>query len=61
VRGQLTGAQVPGSASILDSTGTARVRGLLTRKYGILGRLTLWGSRIRRGVDGTVAIRITLT
>jgi PPOX class probable F420-dependent enzyme len=60
-RGRLTGAEVPGTASILDSAGTARVRTLLARKYGLMGRLTLWGSRLRRGLDGTVAIRITLT
>jgi hypothetical protein len=31
----------------------ARYRQLLARKYGILGRLTLFGSRLRRGLDGT--------
>jgi PPOX class probable F420-dependent enzyme len=60
-RGRLTGAEVPGRASILDAEGTARVRALLARKYGLPGRLTLWLSRLRRGTDGTVAIRITLT
>lgn len=38
----------------------ARYRQLLARKYGILGRLTLFGSRLRRGLDGTVGIRVTL-
>ncbi len=61
LRGNLTGDEVPGHASILDAAGTARVRTLLKRKYGLLGRLSLWGSRIRRGTDGTVGIRITLT
>ena len=28
-------------------------------EYGLLGRVTLWGSRIRRGLDGTVGVRIT--
>lgn len=60
VRGRLTGTEVPGRATILDAEGTARVRALLKRKYGLLGRLTLWGSRLRRGADGTVAIQITL-
>lgn len=60
VRGRLTGPEVSGSASILDSDSTERVRELLKRKYGLLGRLTLWGSRLRRGRDGTVGIRITL-
>ncbi|WP_035850574.1 PPOX class F420-dependent oxidoreductase [Kitasatospora azatica] len=61
VRGKPTGASVPGSAEILDAAGTARYRTLLARKYGLLGRLTLLGSRLRRGTDGTVGIRITLT
>jgi len=60
VRGRLTGAEVPGQASILDSQGTERVRAALKQKYGLMGRLTLWGSRLRRGTDGTVGIRITL-
>jgi hypothetical protein len=29
------------------------------RKYGILGRLALCGGRLRRGLDGTVGIRVT--
>jgi hypothetical protein len=61
VRGRLTGAQVPGRAAVLDAAGTARVRAAIARKYGLLGRLTLWGSRLRRGTEGTVGVRITLT
>jgi PPOX class probable F420-dependent enzyme len=60
LRGRLTGDEVPGQASILDAEGTERVRALLRRKYGLMGRLTLWGSRLRRGKDGTVGIHITL-
>ena len=60
VRGRPTGGQVPGRASVLDDAGTKHVRDLLRRKYGIFGRITLWGSRIRRGPNGTVGIRITL-
>lgn len=60
VRGRSTGEQVPGAAVILDQAGTERVRALLKRKYGILGHLTLWGSRLRRGANGTIGIRITL-
>lgn len=61
VRGRLTGDEVPGQASLMDGSGTARVRALLKKKYGLLGRLTLWGSRLRRGADGTIAIRIALS
>ncbi|MGJ5894914.1 PPOX class F420-dependent oxidoreductase [Streptomyces niveiscabiei] len=60
-RGNPTGKQVPGTAEICDAETTARYRTLIARKYGLLGRLTLLGSRLRRGLDGTVGIRITLT
>ena len=59
-RGNPQDEQVPATAVILDAEGTSRVRGLLARKYGLVGRLTMFGSRIRRGTSGTVAIRITL-
>jgi PPOX class probable F420-dependent enzyme len=60
VRGRPTGPEVGGRAAIADTETTERVRRLLGRKYGLLGRLTVWGSRLRRGNAGTVAIRITL-
>jgi PPOX class probable F420-dependent enzyme len=58
--GNLQGDPMPGHAEILTGAGTARVRDLLRHKYGLTARLTLIGSRIRRGLDGTVGIRITL-
>lgn len=61
VRGRPLGDQVQGHGVILDAGETERIRGLFKRKYGLLGRLTLWGSVIRRGRTGTVAVRITLT
>ncbi|MFF4112975.1 PPOX class F420-dependent oxidoreductase [Streptomyces sp. NPDC001714] len=60
LRGNPTGDLVPATAEITDAATTARYRGLIARKYGITGRLTLLGSRLRRGVDGTVGIRVTL-
>ncbi|MEW2046700.1 PPOX class F420-dependent oxidoreductase [Streptomyces sp. NPDC005476] len=60
VRGKPTGEQVPAVAEICDPQTTARYRTLLARKYGVLGRLTLLGSRLRRGADGTVGIRVML-
>ena len=59
VRGRPTGDQTPATAEVLDAAGTASYRRLIVRKYGIVGRLTLFGSRLRRGLDGTVGIRIT--
>ncbi|MGW0765679.1 PPOX class F420-dependent oxidoreductase [Streptomyces sp. NPDC002676] len=61
LRGNPTGEQFPGTAEIVDAATTARYRTLIARKYGIVGRLTLLGSRLRRGLDGTVGIRVTLT
>ncbi|AXE90749.1 PPOX class F420-dependent oxidoreductase [Streptomyces sp. Go-475] len=59
-RGNPTGEQVPATARICDAATSARYRKLIARKYGLTGRLTLLGSRLRRGVDGTVGIRVTL-
>ncbi|MEU1042486.1 PPOX class F420-dependent oxidoreductase [Streptomyces sp. NPDC005907] len=59
LRGHPTGAQLPATAEILDEAGTDRIRRLIARKYGLTGRLTLLGSRLRRGRDGTLGIRIT--
>ncbi|MFE9029354.1 PPOX class F420-dependent oxidoreductase [Streptomyces iakyrus] len=59
-RGNPTGDQVPATAEVCDAATSARYRQLIGRKYGLTGRLTLLGSRLRRGVDGTVGIRITL-
>ncbi|MFJ8042523.1 PPOX class F420-dependent oxidoreductase [Kitasatospora sp. NPDC096147] len=61
VRGNPSGKQVPGTAEILDAAKAHEYRALLGRKYGLLGRITLLGSRLRRGHTGTVAIRITLS
>ncbi|MFE1315811.1 PPOX class F420-dependent oxidoreductase [Streptomyces sp. NPDC058755] len=60
LRGNPTGDQVPATAGIADAATTARYRALIARKYGIVGRLTLLGSRLRRGLEGTVGIRVTL-
>ncbi|GAA2825423.1 PPOX class F420-dependent oxidoreductase [Kitasatospora paracochleata] len=61
VRGNPTGESVPAVAEICTAERTAAYRTLLRQKYGLLGVLTLLGSRIRRGERGTVGIRITLT
>lgn len=59
IKGRPTGEQVPATARLLDHAGSDRVRSLIARKYGVLGRLTLLGSRLRRGREGTVGIEIT--
>jgi PPOX class probable F420-dependent enzyme len=60
LRGNPTGDQVPATAEVADAVTTAHYRDLIARKYGLVGRLTLLGSRLRRGLDGTVGIRVTL-
>ncbi|MEU6659031.1 PPOX class F420-dependent oxidoreductase [Streptomyces sp. NPDC046821] len=59
-RGNPTGEQTPATAEICTPEVTARYRTLIRRKYGVLGAVTLAGSRVRRGLRGTVGIRITL-
>lgn len=58
-RGNPTGEETAGHAEVLDAAGSRRVRELIAQRYGIFGRLTLLGSRLRRGTDGTVGVRIT--
>ncbi|GAA2034639.1 PPOX class F420-dependent oxidoreductase [Polymorphospora rubra] len=60
VRGKPHSAAVSARASLIDPASTERVRGLLRKKYGIFGQLVMLGSRIRRGAQGTVGIRIVL-
>lgn len=61
IRGNPSGEPVPARAELLDAPQTEHYRGLLRRKYGLIGRLTVLGSRLRRGTDGSVGIRITLS
>ncbi|WP_019073899.1 PPOX class F420-dependent oxidoreductase [Streptomyces hokutonensis] len=60
LRGNPLSEQVPGRAVLLDAAQTQRYRGLVRRKYGLTGWLTVLGSRLRRGTEGSVGIRITL-
>ncbi|MEV1143618.1 PPOX class F420-dependent oxidoreductase [Micromonospora sp. NPDC049799] len=60
VRGRPHGVAVPAHATLYDASDTRRVRDLLKKKYRLLGRLSLLGSRLRRGESGTVGIRITV-
>lgn len=60
VKGKPHGAAVPAHASLTDAGRADRIRDLMKKKYGLLGRLVMLGSRIRRGDHGTVGIRIVL-
>jgi PPOX class probable F420-dependent enzyme len=57
-RGNPTGEAVEAQARIGDRADWQRVTDGLRRKYGLTGRLTLLGSRLRRGRDGTVAVLV---
>jgi PPOX class probable F420-dependent enzyme len=60
VRGAPTGPEVAGHAELLDVDESERARGLIASRYGLLGRVTMLGSRLRRGPTGTVGIRLTV-
>jgi uncharacterized protein len=60
LRGKPHGASVPGRARLTDAATSSHARDLLKKKYGLIGRLSVLGSRIRRGTEGTVGIRIVL-
>lgn len=61
LRGRPRGEAAPGRARIVDPADADRIRDLLKKKYGLIGRLTMLGSRLRRGPTGTVGIRIAFT
>ncbi|KXP03314.1 PPOX class F420-dependent oxidoreductase [Tsukamurella pseudospumae] len=55
-RGKKTfGPEVAGTGEVFDGSAAASK---IAKKYGILGWLTITGSKIRRGADGTVGIRV---
>ncbi|MEH0842504.1 PPOX class F420-dependent oxidoreductase [Micromonospora sp. CPCC 205711] len=60
VRGRPHGGAVPGHAVLTGPEESRRVRDLIKRKYRLLGRLSLLGSRLRRGERGTIGIRVSL-
>ncbi|HEY1135309.1 MAG TPA: PPOX class F420-dependent oxidoreductase [Nocardioides sp.] len=59
MRGRRThGPVYEGVGRLLDEEGSAAVARATSRKYGILGRVTVLGSRLRRGRTGTVGIQL---
>ncbi|MCW6009103.1 PPOX class F420-dependent oxidoreductase [Micromonospora sp. CPCC 205371] len=58
-RGNPRGEAVAGRATLTGSvTDDDHIRKTMARKYGLMGRISMLGSRIRRGREGTVGIRI---
>lgn len=59
LRGRNThGDTVSGTARVLDEQASERVRRSLADKYGLIGRLTMFFSRLRGGTDRTVGLAI---
>ncbi|MBF6331402.1 PPOX class F420-dependent oxidoreductase [Nocardia transvalensis] len=58
-RGRPKGGEVvTGTAEVLDAAGTERVRGLVGRKYGLLGRLAIQGHKLILGKNRSVGLAI---
>jgi len=61
LRGQKThGAKVTGRARLLDDNATMRVCKAIARKYGLVGRVTMFFSRLRGGPPRIVGIAVKL-
>ncbi len=58
-RGNPSGSTVKATATLMDPEATNRARKSLARKYGVMGFLTVFGSRVRRGKDGSVCFAVT--
>ncbi|GGQ46767.1 PPOX class F420-dependent oxidoreductase [Couchioplanes azureus] len=59
LRGNPAGEAIEATARIGDEADRVRVGEALKRKYGLMGRLTLVGSRLRRGLHGTTTILVS--
>ncbi|WP_410643037.1 PPOX class F420-dependent oxidoreductase [Amycolatopsis sp. lyj-346] len=61
VRGKKThGAKVSGQARLLDDAGTEQARRAIARKYGIVGRVTMFFSKLRGPADRTIGIAVKM-
>lgn len=54
------GAKVAGEARLLDDADSERVREAIAHKYGIVGRVSMFFSRLRGGPQRTIGIAIVL-
>jgi len=59
-RGRTTGGEIlTGTAELLDAVGTERVRGLVGRKYGVIGTVMIRAHKLFLGSDRSIGIAIT--
>ncbi len=59
-RGNHPGPAYRGRAELMSLADSLLVRRALAHKYGLIGRVSMIGSRLRRGRSGTVGLRIRL-
>ncbi|MFD6397278.1 PPOX class F420-dependent oxidoreductase [Nocardia sp. NPDC060249] len=59
-RGKPLGVSVPGCAEVLAPDASTHFTALMKRKYGLVARIGLVGSRLRGGTGRMVGIRIRL-
>ncbi|WP_439660821.1 PPOX class F420-dependent oxidoreductase [Lentzea sp. HUAS TT2] len=59
VRGNPKGDSVKAHATLLDEAASDDVRSRISKKYGLFGWVTVFGSKLRRGRTGSIGIRIT--
>ena len=59
MRGNVRGDAIEAQARIGDAADRRRVGEGIKRKYGVIGRLSLLGSKLRRGEDGTIAVLVS--
>ena len=59
VRGELQGDPVPGTATIIEDPALVeRVERLIGARYGLLGRLSIWWSKVRNRAAVVLALDI---
>jgi PPOX class probable F420-dependent enzyme len=59
MRGNQRGEAIEAIARIGTAEDRARVGKSLNRKYGLIGRLSQIGSKLRRGAEGTVVVLVS--
>lgn len=61
MRGNITGEQVAGEATILDAAGSARVRQLINKRYGLTAKAFTLMEKLRRSSADNVGLEICVT